>query len=114
MCGLHIFTSLAPAGVYVTSITHNSTVVVIGKPERSIQIKEFVVRIKGGTPDQTCSVRENAELMQCQLLHLEPSTTYAVLVEACLYNEGGCGLPAKVSFQTRGNGLRLFSPFNDS
>ncbi len=91
--------------MYVTNITNNSTVVVIGKPERSIQVEEFVVHIKGGTPDQTCSVRENAELMQCHLLHLEASTTYAVLVEACLYNEGGCGLPAKVSFQTRGNGL---------
>ncbi len=87
---------------------------VIGKPERSIQIEEFVVRIKGGTPDQTCSVRENAEQMQCQLLHLEPSTTYAVLVEACLYGEGGCGLPTKVSFQTRGNCLRLIIPFKDS
>ncbi len=52
-------------------------------------------------------MRENAEVMQGKLLHLEPSTTYAVLVEACLYDEGGCGLPTKVSFLTRGNGLFL-------
>ncbi len=78
---------------------------VIGKPERSVQIEKYVARIHGGMPDQTCSVRVNAEKMQCKLLHLEPSTTYAVLVEACLYDEGGCGLPTKVSFRTRGNGL---------
>ncbi len=80
---------------------------VIGKPERSIQIENYVARVQGGTPAQTCSVRENAEKMQCEISQLEPSTTHAILVEACLYAGEGCGQPTKVSFQTLGNFYRL-------
>ncbi len=84
---------------------------VIGKPERSIQIEKYVAKIHGGTPAQTCFVRENSELMQCKLSHLEPSTTYAILVEACLYADNGCGQLTKVSFQTRGKLLHYLKKY---
>ncbi len=68
----------------------------------SVEIEKHVAQIRGGMTDQLCSVREHSELMQCIISNLVPSTTYEVLVEACLYAGQGRGLPTKVSFQTLG------------
>ncbi len=84
---------LAPVGVSVTDTTDSSTVVFIDKPERGIEIGKYVARILGGKPSQACTVRGNPDRIQCTRLDLEPSKTYVVLVEACLSEGEGCGLP---------------------
>ncbi len=80
--------------------TTQAATVVIGEPQLSSLIRSYDVRIQGGNQNQTCSAKANADIVQCQLGGLQPSTAYTALVKACLLAEEGCGKPSKVTFQT--------------
>ncbi len=84
----------------IVNATTQAATVLIEEPQLSSLIRSYDVGIQGGTQNQTCSAKANADIVQCRLGGLQPNTAYTALVKACLLAEEGCGEPSKVSFQT--------------
>ncbi len=84
----------------MVNITNNSVGVKIEEPTENNVIKHYDAFVKGGTPEQACSVQANADTLLCTISGISPSHEYTVGVKACVRGDNGCGSPLEKSFRT--------------
>ncbi len=82
------------------NITRNSVGVKIEEPIENNVIRRYDAFVKGGTPQQACSVQANADILLCTISGLSPAHEYTVGVKACVHGDNGCGAPLEKSFRT--------------
>ncbi len=63
-------------------------------------IKHYEANVKGGQPDQSCTAQASSDPILCTISNLQPSTSYAVDVKACVHGSDGCGPALEKSFMT--------------
>ncbi len=82
-------------------ITQNSVGIKLDEPEEDNAIKRYEAFVKGGTPQQACTIQASAEMLMCTIRGLSPSTEYTVGVKACVHGSGACGAALEKSFRTK-------------
>ncbi len=72
----------------------------VQEPSENNVIKRFEASVKGGTPQQTCTIKANSDPLLCTISDLMASHEYTVDVKACVHGSNACGAPLEKSFRT--------------
>ncbi len=64
-------------------------------------IKRFEAHVKGGLPDQACSIQANLDPLLCTITSLTRYHNYTVGVKACVHGKDACGPALEKRFRTR-------------
>ncbi len=98
---MHIlFRIKAPSDFVFEGITGSSVVVKLDEPKENNVIKRFEAFVKGGTPQQTCTIQALADPLKCTITGLSSSRAYTVGVKACVPGDNGCGPALEKPFRT--------------
>ncbi len=91
---------LAPAELSFVDITGSSVGVKVEEPKENNVIKRYEAYIKGGRPEQMCTINANEDSLLCTISGLSPAHGYTVGVKACVYGSNGCGPALEKSLRT--------------
>ncbi len=86
-----MFPFLAPTNFTFLNITSSSVGILVEEPMENNVIKRFEAHVKGGLPDQACTIQASLEPLQCTISGLTSSRNYTVGVKACVHGEDACG-----------------------
>ncbi len=91
---------LVPADFSFVDITGSSVGVTLEEPKESNVIKRYEAYIKGGRPEQTCTIEANEDPLVCTISGLSPARAYTVGLKACVHGSNGCGATFEKSPRT--------------
>ncbi len=94
------FIKKAPANFDFEDITRSSVGVRVDEPKENNVIKRFEAFVKGGAPQQACTIQALADPLKCSISGLSSSREYIVGVKACVSGNNGCGPALEKSFRT--------------
>ncbi len=95
-----VFLTKAPANFDFEDISGTSVGVKVEEPKQNNFIKRYEAFVKGGTPQQACTIQAVADPLKCTISGLSPSREYTVGVKACAPGNNRCGPALEKSFST--------------